>query len=568
MIQKNPENTYKEFAHLLSSRFNKPLTGVDLYGFVVFTAYALFKATSISHDKFPTLNQVLKIIKGNELVRYSVENAFRDIWNTLSDIYLTLSDDLLKGVILTPNQLRTPWVYSTPESIISLSVELLEIIDSDKVADFGTGDGGFLVSAFKSNSNATYSGIEINTTLAAIASIRAEMLGKKVTVSQRNMFTIVEDNIKYDKVFSDYPFFGKDVREGKEYAMQLEQRGLSIPKRNYSYDWLFSKVIDDCISDKGKAVGIMTQGACFNSTDKTLRQYFIEEGLIEAVIALPQKMFIDTSVPRVLIIFSKGNKNIRFVDASDLYRKGRRQNEFSKEHIKAIIEATKRDSNISRTITPDELARDNYIISPKKLLAKPVKIKNAVKFGDLILNITRGTHINADDIDSISSETPTGYQYMMLRDIQDGVINDNLPYIKHIEPRLDRYCIASGDLLLSKNGAPFKVAIFDRPISTKVLATGNLFIIKLDETRIRPLYLKAFLDSDLGNALLDSISVGTAFPVIQVDALRNMMVPCPPLEEQQQLENNYLRNLNSIRSLKTQLSEAIEKSKSFFKEAE
>ena len=63
--------------------------------------------------------------------------------------------------------------------------------------------------------------------------------------------------------------------------------------------------------------------------------------------------------------------------------------------------------------------------------------------------------------------------------------------------------IHKNNLLISKNGAPYKIAVADVPNDKKILANGNLFVIELDLEKINPYYLKAFFLKNL--VLFDEI---------------------------------------------------------------
>jgi type I restriction enzyme M protein len=108
-----------------------------------------------------------------------------------------------------------------------------------------------------------------------------------------------------------------------------------------------------------------------------------------------------------MIILSKGNSSIRIVDAAKWCKKGRRQSEFTDEHIQKIVAALKCYSENSRAVIPNELVNDDYNLDPAKRLEKPVNISSAISFVDVIKNITRGSQLNADTLDEISSSDPT-----------------------------------------------------------------------------------------------------------------------------------------------------------------
>ena len=77
---------------------------------------------------------------------------------------------------------------------------------------------------------------------------------------------------------------------------------------------------------EGKAVAVMPCGSLFKETDAEIRRYFVERGLVEAVVTLPDKLFSLAGITTAIIILSHGNDSVRFVDASDIFLKGRRNN--------------------------------------------------------------------------------------------------------------------------------------------------------------------------------------------------------------------------------------------------
>lgn len=58
-------------------------------------------------------------------------------------------------------------------------------------------------------------------------------------------------------------------------------------------------------------------------------------------------------------------------------------------------------------------------------------------FETVIKNITRGAQIKASVLDEIVSDKPTNMQYLMLANLQDGIISDELPYLKGIDSKYE-----------------------------------------------------------------------------------------------------------------------------------
>jgi type I restriction enzyme M protein len=114
------------------------------------------------------------------------------------------------------------------------------------------------------------------------------------------------------------------------------------------------------------------------------------------------------------------------------------------------------------------------------------------------------------------------------------------------------------DLILSKNGAPFKIAVAEVQPGKTILANGNLYIIEIDEEKADPFFVKAFLESEKGAALLKSITVGAAIPNIGVEALKKLPIPNVPLEEQHELATKYLAKVDEITLYQRKLQKAYE----------
>lgn len=104
----------------------------------------------------------------------------------------------------------------------------------------------------------------------------------------------------------------------------------------------------------------MFNGSTWNQSDSAIRSYFIENGLIECVIALPARLFAGITIATSMIVFSRNNKGVRLVDASELFVEGRRVNELSAENISLIIKATNGNLYI---IELDEEKADPYYLA-------------------------------------------------------------------------------------------------------------------------------------------------------------------------------------------------------------
>ena len=457
----------------------------------------------------------------------------------------------------------------TPTQLSKLAYEILEITDGESVADYCTGQGSFIIEALNNNKDVSFYGNEINLERASVALMRADILGMNINIEIKNTFSLDMNKLSFDKIFSNYPFairFSESEAYGNN-ALQYLNTYLPSRKRTVSSDWLFNTVIINTLKESGKAVAIVTPSSLFNLSDKDVRQFFIEKGYIEAIVALPSRLFENTGISTCLVVFSYGNTDVKFVNARDCFVSGRRMNELSDENIAEILSMLKSTTKKSRLVSKEEIAENDYILDVVRYFETEIIIKDSVRFGDVIKNITRGAQLKAADVDNIVTTVPTPYQYLTLTDIQDGVISDSLTYITEIADNLKKYCVSNRHLIISKSGMPIKVAVADISENTTILANGNLYIVEIDETKANPFYLKAFFDSDLGKTVLSNSSVGMTMPTISLEALKNISVPCPALEKQNEVAIKYLAAMDelalakaSVKKIETKLSNLYEES--------
>lgn len=526
----------------------------DLSSYVV--AYVIVKADEDINISISSLDKFITTAKLNSDISGLVKNQLDGFWDVVTRAKSEYEVDLYKAYLLFDDTYRSSiGDDSTPIGLSQLAKELLDIKNDEKVADFCTGRGSFICNCFLDNTDAFYFGNELNHNNGIIASMRADILGGNITINEKDVFSVDVNERKYDKIFSNYPF-GIKIRDYigvKNNAISYLNKNLSIVKKTISGDWLFNTIMINCLNEQGKAIGIMSNGSLWSTNDVDVRRFFLENGFVEAIISLPAKLFSSTTIPVTMIVLSKNNTKIRFIDASEICQKCRRNNILTQENIQDIINAYSNDCEYSKKFTLDDLASQNYVLDAKKILAPKIAIENGQAFGSVIKSITRGAQLNASELDELVCDEPTAYQYLTLSDIQSGIMNTELSYITKLDKRLMKYCIKSNNLIISKIGVPIKAAVACVKEGQTILANGNLFVIELDEHKVNPYYLKAFFDSKLGIDLFASIISSGTMASISLDSLKNLKIPLPTIAKQNEIGNRYLKVLNEIVALTEQI---------------
>ncbi len=539
---------------------NSKLRGVVAPSDIYDTTLAIMYLKKISNEQNERdFKNVFKKIK-DENIKLFIAELF-DKYKFLVNIYETFDYDdksATEFIENTSNEFSNFIMpeNTTPKCLISLCKELLNIDKDDDVLDFCSGDGNFLYTIAKNCKCKSLSGVEINTHAVAISKIKAYLTDSNYNVRQNDVFLV--DNEKYSKIFSNYPF-GMQIR----YIHSAKELVKSLKEGSYgnliSADWAFNYKICKLLTENGKAVVITTNGTLTNNSERAVREFFLKSGFIETVISLPEKLFKTTGIPVNIIVFSKNWKDgVRFVDARNIFVKGRRSNDLSDENIETILNLCKNDSNLSKKVSLAEIFKENAVLSPVRYLEVPgKKVEDGIEFGSVIKSITRGAPLSGKDLDCIISNEKTDFQYLMLSNIKNGLIEDELPYLKNIDKKLEKYLIKDKNLVMSKNGYPFKISVFEKK-HNKVLANGNMFVIELDEQKVNPYYIKVFFDSEAGIAALKSICGGSTIPNISQESLKSVLIPNISLEEQQEIVNKYLAKKDEIEYLKRQLEKAID----------
>ena len=427
---------------------------------------------------------------------------------------------------------------STPESVTALALGVLGLRDGERVGDFGTGTGSFLVRASERADCELFYGCDVASDAVAVAKIRAAAIGPNATVEQADMFHI---DGTFDKCFSNYPFGMKKRGFVEDALYSLKTQGVEDLPKAASSDWLFNLQLFARTRQGGRAVGVMTRGSCYNGADEAIRRYFVANGWVEAVIALPEGVFSPyTKIATNMIVLSRGNEAVRFVDATGICQQGRRKTTFGDGDVEEIVRLLGEDED-GRSCSKDygELERGGFNLDPTRHLAEEIVVKNGVPLASLAESITRGSGIGQRELEALNSNVPTPFRYLEAKNIAGGQIDDSMGYLMGIDPGKERYCVSDGDLLMTKTGPNFKFAVAEIPEGSKVLATANLYIVRLDRDKVDPWYVKLYLESEQGMAQLRRACVGTAQPNFPQGGFADVMVPMVANAQQQKIVGKY-----------------------------
>ncbi len=454
---------------------------------------------------------------------------------------------------------------NTPESLIELSIGLLESNNhGNKIMDLGTCNGNFLINYTKTNPQYSFNGIEVNFESSNTTALRLAILGVKSKVRVADEF-FCENEAYYDKVFSNPPF----MQKATEVMLDLINKSNDLDVEftaSVSPDWLFVEKARQFINHNGKAVCIVLDSSLSKKTDNYIRKRLVEEGWVEAVIALPSKVFSYSNISSSILVLSRGNKSVRFIDATKLYEAERRINIIKVKEVLEIYESIKEDTENSKTVTCKELIKDDCILKVESYLDNyKVDLINPVSLDAVTESIFRGYRITAKQMDNNRRTDKYAKKYKILNvgNINGGVIDNNLDSVYMEKENLDKYLIKNGDILLTCKTSKIKIALYESENEDNVIASGNIIVIRPNKKKIRPAYLRMFLDSEKGQKLLNSIQTGATIISINTSALKEMPIPLLDNETQQRLAIEYMSILDNLNMHKKKILELEDEIKNF-----
>lgn len=274
--------------------------------------------------------------------------------------------------------------FFSPRTLCKLVAKLAEPKSGDRICDPACGSGGLLLLAGaeieKSGSKdyalygqektgATYNLARMNMFLHGLDSARIEW-GDTL-----NNPLLRDGNglMKFDVVVANPPFsldkWGDKSLENDKYNRFW--RGMPpASKGDYAF---ISHMVETAKAKEGRVAVIVPHGVLFRgSSEGRIRQAFLEENILDAVIGLPSGLFQTTGIPVAILIFDRsreaGGKNekrkdVLFIDASREFTAGKNQNTLSDENIEKIVDAYKKRSEIekySHVATFDEIKENDF----------------------------------------------------------------------------------------------------------------------------------------------------------------------------------------------------------------
>ncbi len=187
----------------------------------------------------------------------------------------------------------------------------------------------------------------------------------------------------FDRVVAN-PMWNQTEFKEKDYdADELDRfpKGAGYPGSKADWGWM--QHILASLNDKGRAAVVLDTGAASRGSgnantnkEKDVRRWFVEQDMIEGVLYLPENLFYNTTAPGIIIVLNKAKSKERqgklfLLNASREFEKGDPKNYIPEDAIDRIARtftAWKEVEKYSRIVTREEIAKNDYNISPNRYI--------------------------------------------------------------------------------------------------------------------------------------------------------------------------------------------------------
>lgn len=328
------------------------------------------------------------------------DKAIRDIMDLVALIPPTSRNYDVLGYIYEyliqqfSSEAKRDGAFYTPHEVTSLMARIVaeRLKNRSEVScyDPTVGSGGLLLNIGKEvgkyvpKDNIRYLGQELILETSQLCVMNLFMQGIPVqNIDMRNANTLEEDWPYFDDHTDYEPLFVDAVCSNPPYSAHYDQdeiwnderfRGYGMAPANKA-DYAFLLHCLYHIKPDGIMAIVLPHGVLFRGdSEGEIRKNLILNHNIETIISLPSQLFFATGIPVVIMILSKNRDadDILFIDASQSYRKGKKQNMLAESDVQRIFDAvvSRKDiPNYAHLASMEEIESNDYNLNVPRYIS-------------------------------------------------------------------------------------------------------------------------------------------------------------------------------------------------------
>lgn len=310
--------------------------------------------------------------------------------------------------------------FYTPQQISTILSEIVTLDSQDpatgkkkkldKVLDFACGSGSLLLNVRKriKDNGGTIGkiyGQENNVTTYNLARMNMLLHGMKDTEFEiyhgdtlKNQWDELNERnpskkTEFDAIVANPPFSLRwDPNDTMAEDFRFKSYGLA-PKSAADFAFLLHGF--HFLSKEGTMAIILPHGVLFRGgAEERIRTKLLKDNHIDTVIGLPSNLFYSTGIPVCILVLKKCKKeeDVLFINASEHFKKEKRQNTLRKKDINDIVETYKYRKELdrySRKVSMKEIEKNLYNLNITRYIstAEPEPIIDLVEVNEKLIAI-------------------------------------------------------------------------------------------------------------------------------------------------------------------------------------
>jgi len=312
--------------------------------------------------------------------------------DTLGDAYEYLIGQFAAGSGKKAGEFYTPQQISSILSAI-VTLDSQEPSSGKKkylisVLDFACGSGSLLLNVRKKmgqygigkiygqESNiTTYNLARMNMLLHGVKDSEFEIFHGDTLLNDWEMLREANPSKKkhFDAVVANPPFsFRWELTDALGDDVRFKNYGLA-PKSAADFAFLLHGF--QYLAKEGTMAIILPHGVLFRGgVEERIRTKLLKDGHIDTVIGLPANLFFSTGIPVCILVLKKCKKpdDVLFINASEHFEKGKRQNRLRQDDIDKIVESYQfrtEEERYSRRVSMDEIESNGYNLNISRYIS-------------------------------------------------------------------------------------------------------------------------------------------------------------------------------------------------------
>ena len=469
-----------------------------------------------------------------------------------------LDDDFLLGVALFYDQHNLFRGDGAREDNETLNTLLEELVDCNSLEEFSflqgnANPGRLLVDMASRIPSLNYTAYAINPDLMIILQLRALLL--QIIQNDMELGGIVHpnelvENQLFDRILT-VPYWKPSAKTMESFPERTSLSKLNVHESKFTDgEWHEILFNFNLLERSGKMVTLVTNSTLANNLNVLLRQALIENGYVECIIELPDRLLGNIGIELYAVVLSYGNKGVKFLDASQAYIEQRRRKDID---VATVLEDLA-NPEICRFESIESIAREGYNLLPKRYTLK-TNIIDGIPLGE-ICDISRGLVISSKELDDFVTDVDTGVRYLYTKDADGDAVDYSQSQLIDVEKLKRKFKLLDSDTWLLGRTSPFRSNMLYIEGNDKLIANGNQFSItilpKYKNQYLLP-YLALYFNSKAGREQIERFAVGQLIKSLSLKDLKTLQIPKVSIERQKEVVNCIRMIETEIKTVKEEL---------------